>query len=134
MAASIMRVARSPRDSLAPRFRFLVAVSACFWADAAYSASYICKIVNNEWQEFSFHVVGSIDYVAVGQRGKAYELGTGVYLFGRPRGERKSGHDVTKITAIGFGALYARSKDSTQFKVCITSEGVSPITIIDKEF
>lgn len=113
----------------------LVGVVGPLWLQAdARASSYECKVVGDEWQRLSIHVLGSIEYVSVGPPDKPYELGTGLFLFGRPRGDRKNAVGTEKITAYGAGALFVRSKDGTSFKVCVTSDGFSPITIIKREF
>lgn len=114
--------------------RLLITGSALLVSGASHSAAYICKQVGPDWQELSFHVLSSIEYVVVGPAGKQYEIGTGLWVFGRPRGTRDTGRGVTRITAFGVGGLYVRSIAGDEFKVCATSEGVSPITIINEQF
>jgi len=55
--------------------RVLIIGSALLASSAAHSASYICKQAGSNWEELSFHVLGSIEYVVVGPPGKQYEIG-----------------------------------------------------------
>jgi hypothetical protein len=107
----------------------------CMTSAPADAADYLCKNVGQSWEWFGDHVALWIDYVVVGTPGRRYEVGTGVSINGSPWGSRDEYSGPAEFSAYGAGALHIRQADQGEpFKVCATSTGLKPITIIDAEF
>ncbi|MEH0667018.1 hypothetical protein H4F18_16530 [Vibrio scophthalmi] len=94
----------------------------------------ICKQTGSTWVKFSNHIVTSIDYAIAMPKGKTVEVGTGVKLFGEPRGSIYSSSKPFEITAYGAGALYVRSINGGSFEVCVDSSGQDAITLYRASF
>jgi hypothetical protein len=92
-------------------------------------------MVSDEWSWFGDHVAVSVTYLVVGQAGRTYETGTGVFFRSRPWGSVTSRSGTAKFSAWGAGTLHIRQVDSgPPFKVCSTVKDLDPITIIQAEF
>lgn len=101
----------------------------------ALAAEYLCREVGADWTWFSDHVAAAVDYVIVGQPGRRYEVGTGLSMWGAPRGFRSTHAGEASVTAWGMGALHIRrADDGPPFKVCAGASHLKPIDIIKLEF
>lgn len=104
-------------------------------SSAAADERYLCRFVGESWVWFSDHVAVSVGYLTVGPEGRTYETGTGISVSGSPWGKREKRKGTAEFSAYGAGALHIRRADEgADFKVCATSSGLRPITIIQSEF
>lgn len=101
----------------------------------AYAADYLCKQVGREWVWFSDHAAMSVDYLVIGEAGRKYEVGTGIFFNSRPLGSKNTHSGRAEIVAYGIGALHIRQADGgPPFKICGTASKLEAITILRAEF
>lgn len=99
------------------------------------SQDILCKTVGPDWSWFGDHFVRSITYLAVGTPGRKFEMGTGVFAWGKPWGSKIEVTGTGKMTAYGAGALHIRQiGPGSPFKVCMSSRDIEVVKILDKEF
>lgn len=117
------------------RLLFIGGLNLVIMPNAAIAADYMCRTVGPAWTWFGDHIAISVDYVSVGASSRRYEVGTGISVGGSPRGRREVYSGTAEFTAYGIGAVHIRQSDSGEpFKVCVSSAGLSPITIYSQEF
>lgn len=93
-----------------------------------------CKETGTNWTWFSDHVVSSITYVVEGGPGRKYEVGTGISIFGKPRGSTRMATGKIEVTAWGLGALYVRMRDGARGIVCAEQGDIKTITFVSTDF
>lgn len=114
---------------------FLTIAALIGWpATSALARGYECFEVGADWVELGWHVTARVEYQIVSEPDVAYELGTGVFAWGKPRGSKYIVTGVTEVEAYGYGSLVARSLSGKTEKICFTATGIDPITIYSAEF
>jgi hypothetical protein len=108
---------------------FILSLLLCFFAEAK-----TCKNVGKDWTWFSDYAVSSIEYAIAMPKNKEIIVGTGMMLFGEPRGSIYKENKPFEIKAYGLGALHLRSKDGSPVKICVDSNGAKAITLYKDEF
>lgn len=103
-------------------------------ASSALARGYECSEVGANWVELGWHVAARIKYKIVSEHDVTYELGTGVFVWGKPRGSRYTATGFTEVEAYGYGSLVARSLSGQTVKICFTATSIDPITIYSAEF
>lgn len=99
------------------------------------SDQYRCRVVGSDWVWFSDHVALSVSYIAIGPPKRKFKVGTGVSISGSPWGWRGSYVQKAEFSGWGAGAVHIKKDDSGEpFKVCVSSNGITAIPIIDREF
>lgn len=91
----------------------------------------ICKTVGSSWEWFGDHAALWVEYYAVGEAGRQYEVGTGMSINGSPWGSRNRYSGESTFSAYGLGAVHVRQADSgTPFRICVGAEGLATLTIV----
>ncbi|MFT5798385.1 MAG: hypothetical protein ACI84R_002452 [Candidatus Azotimanducaceae bacterium] len=71
-------------------------------ASSAFAREYECSEVGKDWVELGWHVTARAKYKIVSERGTTYELGTGIFAWGKPRGSRYTVTGFAEIAAYGY--------------------------------
>ena len=120
---------------LKDRHLFKLCLAALFCcASSACAREYECKDVGAAWVRLGWHVAARVEYQLVTEPDAAYEVGTGVFLWGEPRGSKYSATGFSEIEAYGLGSLVARSLSKQPLKICFTASEMEAITIFSAEF
>lgn len=90
------------------------------------------KMVGNKWAWFDDYAFGSAKWTINCEPGRTIEVGTGVKIFGEPRGSktRITTHGI--ITTLGLGAIHIKvvdGKGSCGVQVDLGEVGLISITI-----
>jgi len=69
------------------------------------------KTIGNDWTWFEDYAFAYATYTVACEPNRRCQVGTGVFGFGAPRGEKIRFTDELEITVIGFGAIHMRVVD-----------------------
>lgn len=96
----------------------------------------ICKEVGKNWEWFGDHAVSSIEYVVAFDKNQHSKIsvGTGIFIYGKPRGKIQNLATEKKIDSYGIGAIHIRNESGGKVKVCVTTESVSAISFYSDNF
>ena len=75
------------------------------------AAEWVKKEVKDSWTWVEDYVVTTATYVVACEPGRECEVGTGVYAFGKPRGQKIRLRGEGEISVLGLGEVYIRSAD-----------------------
>lgn len=113
----------------------IAAASAICWpTSGALARGYDCTEVGSDWVELGWHVAARVNYTVVSGGEVNYELGTGVFVWGEPRGSKYTVTGFIEVEAYGYGSLVVRSLSGQVEKICFAATSVDPITIYSAEF
>lgn len=94
----------------------------------------VCKEISGKWSWFGDHAVGSIQYSIAMPLGRIVLVGTGIKIWGKPRGSIYRNDKPFQIKAYGIGAIHAHSEDGDPVRVCIDSRSATAISLYNDEF
>lgn len=103
-------------------------------ASSALAREYECSEVGADWVELGWHIAARVEYKIVSGREVTFELGTGIFAWGEPRGSKYTATGFAEVDAYGYGSLVARSLTGRAEKICFTATNLDPITIYSSEF
>lgn len=99
------------------------------------SKDWTSKQLTNKWGWFEDYAFLNATYILHCQKNCSCEYGSGLKVFGKPRGSIDSFKGVREITVYGLGAIHIRSLDKA--KVCFAKVSLKAkelIPIIDQDF
>ena len=69
------------------------------------------KSIDDKWTWFEDYAFAYAEYTVACEPGRQCQVGTGMFLFGEPRGEKNRFSGEREITVFGFGAIHIRVVD-----------------------
>lgn len=98
-------------------------------------SDYLCKEISSDWAWFSDHLLARVTYVVKAAEGREYQIGTGMSLWGKPRGRIQTASGITEVTAYGIGAIHVRLSDGKDLgRVCVALGDLGVVTLPEIEF
>ena len=115
--------------------RLAIAVGLFFSASAASAQSWFYKDATHNWTWMEDYVYIYATYIVACEAGRRCQVGTGVYAFDEPRGEKIRFSGQKEILVIGLGAIHIRADDDKGLvKVAFIQKSNKLIPIIDTDF
>ena len=98
-------------------------------------SDYTCKVIDGDWAWFSDHALTRVTYVVSAAGYRQYQVGTGVSLWGKPRGRIRTSSGLTEATTFGNGAIHVRFSDGKgPGQVCVALGDLSVVTLPEIDF
>lgn len=88
------------------------------------------RLIGSDWTWVTDYVYAYSRWTLSAEHGRDCEVGMGVKVLGRPRGQRKRFRDYVQFTTIGIGAVHVRTRDGRGPCMVQLDQGeVKPITV-----